>query len=99
MIVAEKNRREKAPAPLRRNIESLLRTFEKHRREGWNDMATRRMRRSSGNVFRILGVPQPRVSDLVLGKIDLLSIDILVNMLAKVGLRVTFTTRVRKRVD
>ncbi len=99
-------------------------------------MATRKLRRSSGNVFRdlgfsteeaenlrirselmarlarvikdqdltqaeaarIFGVTQPRVSDLVRGKIDLFSIDMLVNMLAKAGLKVTFTTRVRKRV-
>ena len=35
---------------------------------------------------------------LVRGKIDLFSIDTLVNMLAKAGLRVTITARVRKRV-
>jgi predicted XRE-type DNA-binding protein len=99
-------------------------------------MAARKLRRSSGNVFRdlgfsneeaenlrirselmarlarvihdrdltqaeaarILGVSQPRVSDLVRGKIDLFSIDMLVNMLAKAGLRVTFTTRTQKHV-
>lgn len=99
-------------------------------------MASRKLRRSSGNVFRdlgfsseeaenlrirsemmvrlarviddrgltqaeaarIFGVTQPRVSDLVRGKIDLFSIDMLVNMLAKAGLRVVFTTRVRERV-
>lgn len=99
-------------------------------------MATRKMRRSTGNVFRdlgfsaeeaenlrirselmtrlarviekreltqaeaarILGVTQPRVSDLVRGKIDLFSIDMLVNMLAKAGLHVTFTARARRRV-
>jgi predicted XRE-type DNA-binding protein len=99
-------------------------------------MATRKIRRSTGNVFRdlgfpvaeaenlrirselmarlarvieereltqaeaarILGVTQPRVSDLVRGKLDLFSIDMLVNMLAKAGLQVTFTARARKRV-
>ena len=99
-------------------------------------MATRRLRRSSGNVFRdlgfsseeaenlrirsemmvrltrviedrgltqveaarIFGATQPRVSDLVRGKIELFSIDMLVNMLCKAGLQVVFTTRVRKRV-
>lgn len=99
-------------------------------------MATRKLQRSSGNVFRdlgfsaeesenlrirsemmvrlarviddrgltqaeaarIFGVTQPRVSDLVRGKIDLFSIDMLVNMLAKAGLQVVFTTRIRKRV-
>jgi len=99
-------------------------------------MATRKLRRSSGNVFRDLGFPaeeaenlrirselmarlarlieereltqaeaaaifgvtQPRVSDLVRGKVDLFSIDMLVVMLAKAGFRVTFTTRTRRRV-
>jgi predicted XRE-type DNA-binding protein len=99
-------------------------------------MATRKLRRSSGNVFRdlgfskeesenlrirselmarlarliedrsltqaeaakIFGVSQPRVSDLVRGKMDLFSIDMLVVMLSKAGLQVSFTTRTRKRV-
>lgn len=99
-------------------------------------MATRKIRRSTGNVFRdlgfsaeeaenlrirselmarlarvieergltqaeaarVFGVSQPRVSDLVRGKIDLFSIDTLVNLLAKAGLQVTFTARSRKRV-
>jgi predicted XRE-type DNA-binding protein len=38
------------------------------------------------------------VSDLVRGKIDLFSIDMLVLMLAKAGLRVTLTARARTRV-
>ena len=99
-------------------------------------MVTRKLRRSSGNVFRdlgfskeesenlrirselmarltrliedrgltqaeaakIFGVSQPRVSDLVRGKMDLFSIDMLVVMLSKAGLQVTFTARTRKRV-
>ena len=36
----------------------------------------------------LLGVTQPRISDLVRGKVDLFSIDTLVNMLARAGLRV-----------
>jgi predicted XRE-type DNA-binding protein len=99
-------------------------------------MATRKLRRSSGNVFRdlgfskeesenlrirselmarlvrliedrdltqaeaakIFGVTQPRVSDLVRGRIDVFSIDALVVMLSKAGLQVTFTARRRRRV-
>jgi predicted XRE-type DNA-binding protein len=99
-------------------------------------MATRKLRRSSGNVFRdlgfsneesenlrirseliarlarlmeergltqaeaakLFGVSQPRVSDLVRGKIDVFSIDALVVMLSKAGLQVTVTARSRKRV-
>jgi predicted XRE-type DNA-binding protein len=36
----------------------------------------------------LLGVTQPRISDLIRGKIDLFSIDSLVNMLARGGIRV-----------
>ncbi len=36
----------------------------------------------------LLGVTQPRISDLIRGKIDLFSIDTLVNMLARAGMRV-----------
>lgn len=36
-----------------------------------------------------LGVTQPRISDLVRGKIDLFTIDALVNLLARVGLGVS----------
>ena len=53
---------------------------------------------TQAEAARILGVTQPRVSDLVRGKIDLFSIDTLVNMLAKAGLQITFTARTRKRV-
>lgn len=38
---------------------------------------------------RLLGVSQPRVSDLVRGRIDLFSIDSLVEMLARLGVSVT----------
>ena len=40
---------------------------------------------------KMLGVTQPRVSDLVRGKIDLFSIDTLVDMLARTGIRVALT--------
>src|SRR3990172_6269306 len=53
---------------------------------------------TQAEAARVFGVSQPRVSDLVRGKIDLFSIDMLVNMLAKAGLQVTFTTRTGKRV-
>ena len=44
---------------------------------------------------RVLGVTQPRVSDLVRGKIDLFSIDTLVDMLAHAGIRVTLSLHPR----
>jgi predicted XRE-type DNA-binding protein len=43
----------------------------------------------------LFGVSQPRVSDLVRGKIDRFSIDTLVAMLGHAGIRVTFTTERR----
>ncbi len=49
----------------------------------------------------LFGVTQPRVSDLVRGKIHLFSIDTLVDMLAHAGMKVRITTepaRGRRRV-
>jgi len=43
---------------------------------------------------RALGVTQPRLNDLLRGKIDKFSLDALVNMLGHAGMRVEF--RVRK---
>ena len=40
-----------------------------------------------------MGVTQPRVSDLVCGKIDLFTIDMLVNMLARAGIKVEITLK------
>ena len=37
---------------------------------------------------KLFGVTQPRVSDLIRGKVDLFSLDTLVNMLASAGLHV-----------
>jgi predicted XRE-type DNA-binding protein len=47
---------------------------------------------------RLLGVSQPRISDLVRGRIDLFSIDSLVEMLAKLGVSVSLKTRSSRRV-
>jgi predicted XRE-type DNA-binding protein len=45
----------------------------------------------------LFGVTQPRISDLVRGKIDLFSIDTLVEMLSRAGIRVELrTTAVKK---
>lgn len=43
---------------------------------------------SQEQAAKLLGVTQPRVSDLVRGKIELFSLDTLVNMVAAVGLHV-----------
>lgn len=42
---------------------------------------------------KLLGVTQPRISDLVRGKIHLFSIDNLVNLLAVAGLRVDVSVK------
>ena len=47
---------------------------------------------------RLLGVSQPRVSDLVRGRIDLFSIDSLVEMLSRLGVSVSLRARGSKRV-
>ena len=47
---------------------------------------------------RLFGVSQPRMSDLVRGKIDLFSIDALVKMLANAGVGVTISIRPQSRV-
>ena len=44
------------------------------------------------DAAKMLGVTQPRISDLFQGKIDLLSIDTLVDMLAHAGVRVKLVT-------
>lgn len=48
---------------------------------------------TQAEAARVFGVTQPRVSDLVRGKIDLFSIDTLVDMLARGGMRVEFTAK------
>lgn len=45
-----------------------------------------------------LGVTQPRISDLVRGRIELFSIDTLVEMLTHLGVAVTVKTKRRARV-
>jgi predicted XRE-type DNA-binding protein len=43
---------------------------------------------SQSEAAKLLGVTQPRVSDLMRGKIELFGLDTLVNMVAAAGLRV-----------
>lgn len=47
-----------------------------------------RARKLTQRAASLLGVTQPRISDLIRGKIDLFSIDTLVNMLARGGMRI-----------
>lgn len=48
---------------------------------------------SQSAAARLFGVTQPRVSDLVRGRIDLFSIDALVKMLARAGVQVRLLVR------
>src|SRR3990172_491736 len=47
---------------------------------------------------KLFGVTQPRVSDLMRGKIQRFSVDSLIDMLGRAGVRVTFTTKRVRRV-
>lgn len=58
---------------------ALMMALEQHiKTQGW----------TQGEAARLLNVTQPRVSDLMRGKIDLFAIDTLVNMLTAAGLKV-----------
>lgn len=53
---------------------------------------------TQAKAAKLLGVTQPRVSDLVRGRVDLFSIDTLVDILARLGVSVTLRTRRSPRV-
>lgn len=46
---------------------------------------------------KVLGVTQPRVSDLLRGRIDLFSTDALIDMLARLGITVKLVFRPSRR--
>ena len=58
-------------------------------------IAARRLKQR--HAAKILRVSQPRVSDLVRGRIDLFSTDALIDMLARLGARVRFTVKATRR--
>jgi predicted XRE-type DNA-binding protein len=63
---------------------SLMLAVKRHiEREGLSQTA----------AAKVFGVTQPRISDLVRGKIELFSLDMLVNMLTAAGLRVTLQVK------
>lgn len=45
------------------------------------------------DAAKLLGLTQPRLNDLLKGKIDKFSLDALVNMLARAGMKVKLTVR------
>ncbi len=56
-------------------------------------IAARRLKQKE--AAELLGVSQPRVSDLLRGRIDLFSTDALIDMLARLGARVRLTVKPR----
>ena len=58
-------------------------------------VASRRL--SQSEVAKILRVTQPRVSDLLRGRIDLFSTDALIDMLARLGVRVKLVLKPSRR--
>jgi predicted XRE-type DNA-binding protein len=56
-------------------------------------LASRRLKQRT--AAKLLRVTQPRVSDLLRGRIDLFSTDALIDMLARLGARVRLTVKAR----
>jgi predicted XRE-type DNA-binding protein len=52
---------------------------------------------TQAEVAKRVGVTQPRVSDLMRGRIDLFSIDTLIDMLARLGIRAKLVLRPHRR--
>jgi predicted XRE-type DNA-binding protein len=57
-----------------------------------------RRRLTQAKAAKLLGVSQPRVNDLVRGRLHRFSIDALVDMLTRAGIRVRFTATRGARV-
>jgi predicted XRE-type DNA-binding protein len=55
-------------------------------------------RLTQARAAKLFAVTQPRISNLVRGRIDLFSIDTLVDMLAQAGVRVNVSVQRRTRV-
>lgn len=53
---------------------------------------------TQAEAAKAMGVTQPRISDLVRGKIEKFSVDGLIEMLGRADVEVSFKTRERKRV-
>jgi predicted XRE-type DNA-binding protein len=58
-------------------------------------IASRRLKQKS--AAKLLRVSQPRVSDLLRGRIDLFSTDALIDMLTRLGARVRLTVKAGRR--
>ena len=58
-------------------------------------LASRRLKQ--GEVAKVLRVSQPRVSDLLRGRIDLFSTDALIDMVARLGARVRLSVKLGRK--
>ena len=58
-------------------------------------IASRRLKQRA--AARILGVSQPRLSDLIRGRIDLFSTDAIIDMLSRLGARVRLSVKPARR--
>jgi predicted XRE-type DNA-binding protein len=58
-------------------------------------ISTRRLKQAA--AAKLLGVSQPRISDLMRGRIDLFSIDTLIDMLARLGVRVKLVVQPHRK--
>jgi predicted XRE-type DNA-binding protein len=52
---------------------------------------------SQASLAKRLGVTQPRISDIMRGRIDLFSVDALIGFLAKLGVEVSVRTTMSRR--
>src|SRR5262245_54837350 len=59
--------------------------------------AITKRRLKQAEVAKILGITQPRVSDLMRGRLELFSIDTLVNLLGRLGIEVKLIVKSRNR--
>jgi len=55
-------------------------------------------RLTQARAAKLFGVTQPRISNLVRGRIDLFSVDTLIDMLAQAGVRVDLSVRRRSKL-
>lgn len=53
---------------------------------------------TQAQAAKLLGVTQPRVSDLLRGRVELFSADALIDMLARLGIKVRVVASTRQRV-
>jgi predicted XRE-type DNA-binding protein len=60
------------------------------------ELGSRRLKQAQ--AAKLLGISQPRVSDLLRGRVELFSADALIDMLARLGIKVRLVASPRKRV-